>query len=111
VRPRAATEEVQTNRLVFRKGVDRKMGFGKHAKSGNAAFAVEFMPARLADRMQIEVSHDRGEERTQDGDITQRTRSTALGLDNPFDSMHPNPTPCNVCSGCYEVCGAVSTKS
>ncbi len=64
----------------------RQMRFGKHHQAGDAAGPGEFMPRRLAQRMQREFAYETAEKILQFGQVLQRRGITTVRFDNPFTS-------------------------
>ena len=58
----SAAENVQAERSVFGKSVAGDVRFRKQAHAGDAAGVGEFMPIGFAERVQVELADERGEE-------------------------------------------------
>jgi hypothetical protein len=58
----AAAENVQAERGVFRKRVAGDVRFRKQTHSGDAAGVRELMPPGFAERVQVKLADERGEE-------------------------------------------------
>ena len=58
----AAAENIQAERSVFRKRVAGDVRFRKQTHSGDAAGVRELMPPGFAERVQVKLADERGEE-------------------------------------------------
>ena len=83
-----ATEKIEAERSVFRKGVAREVRFGEWAEASDSAGTGKLVPLGLPHGAKLHLPDDSAEQILQDSSIAQRLRRATIGFDNPLDSAH-----------------------
>ena len=83
-----ATEKIEAERSVFRKGMAREVRFGEWAEPGDSSRTGELVPLGLSHGAKLHLPDDSAEQVLQDSRIAQRLRRATIGFDNPLDSAH-----------------------